>query len=336
MIDLNLYQSPAIITAWVIGLLGVFGNGSLIVIGIKYWHAKVTDCRSRFRNKKISTVKLLVYNLVVVDLMGAFYLLIIAFANTIYNVQILKPQNLSLSDYMGNSSSDGVFINLWIINPMCSIARFFYFLSQTMSILLTLLIAIERYLVLVRSIKLSKSNLIRVKIALVLCWLLCIAKALYPVIRGLIILPLVRHQKRSNSMLCLLADINIQNIRILNIINLSIFYGCYFLTISIYITMLIRLHQVRNLVQYYSVRPEIAIAKTMICITFCNFASMVPITVIIMCRMMALRIIRSPEFIEAGAICIIFIFASSVSNPLIHLKVNSITNRKRHQIIHCR
>ena len=333
--QLNLYQSPAIIIAWIIGLLGVLGNGSLIIHRIMQWRHKVAVRRLSNRRSRKPTVKLLVFNLIIVDLMGACYLIIIAAANSIYNVESHKRQSLLSFSVKSNNSHGSIFINLWVINPMCTVARFLYFLTQTMSILLTLLIAIERFLVLIRSLKLSKADIAAVKIALILCWLFCIAKALYPVIRGLVILPLVKHQTRSNLMLCLLADVVISNIRSFNTLNLSIFYGCYFLTISIYVVMLIRFYQILNIVQYHAAKPEIAIAKTMGYITFCNFASMIPITVIIIFRMMNLAITRSPIFNQASSICIIFIFASSISNPLIYLRINSITN-KRHQIIHCK
>ncbi|RDD39017.1 hypothetical protein TrispH2_000889 [Trichoplax sp. H2] len=139
---------------------------------------------------------------------GAVYLTIVAIATTVYNVHPHIGGNHSLLDGDVNCSNS-LFVMLWAINPFCSLARFLYFLSMTTSILLILLIAIERYLVLIRSLRSTTANVSGFKIILVLCWLFCIARALYSTIRALLISHLVKNQTQINLMLCLLADTDI-------------------------------------------------------------------------------------------------------------------------------
>ncbi|RDD47559.1 G-protein coupled receptor GRL101-like protein [Trichoplax sp. H2] len=329
---INLFQHPAIIIAWIIGLCGMIANVTLL---ITIWKRYQATFKKGWFKKELKTVELYIINLVFVDILGATYLLIIAVANTVYDVHDTRGKlpSSNFSNIFTNNSKPVSIVNRWGIHPLCNIARFLYFLSLTMSVLITLLIAIERWLVVLGSLKTSEVNRTRARVILILCWLFCIGKALYPFIRSIVVLDRVKNQTRSNLMLCLLADPDISNVRYFNTINLNIFYISYVLCILIYMLLLIKMHQARKITLYNSKKPQVILAKTMALITVCNLFSNLPITIIIICRMRGLTIVFNPNFTHASAICIVLMFVSTISNPIIYINRNhQTTNRSQRRV----
>lgn len=138
--ETGLYQGniAAINISWIFGLIGVFGN--VYVIYISIW---------RYLSKENAKVKLgrvhnfLITNLAIADLFGSVYLLIIASADRYY-----AEHYTDIYSCFSNNSCENL-TNIWVQTSTCSFSRFLANIATILPALITLIIAFDRYTVIV-------------------------------------------------------------------------------------------------------------------------------------------------------------------------------------------
>ncbi|RDD47554.1 G-protein coupled receptor GRL101-like protein [Trichoplax sp. H2] len=320
----SLYQgnNTARATAWIIGMLGLIGNGCIIIYSRKKNLLKVSNkglsTRSRQATRKSSVIcNYLIFNLAIADLLGDLYLTIIVSADTYYGInypviyQTINPVNET---------------NIWIFHPFCHIGRFFYFTSTILSILITLVIAVDRFVSVIFPISKLKLNLQRCRIIMLICWILASSFGLYPTIRGFINVNLFTKMFWFPINACLYEDTDEQLVTDYINAKYAIFYTCSCLVCLCYIFILIHVKtksKSSSATQSEAIQRHILLI--MIAVTISNIGSLLPSTV-----MFELYRLNTPFTLYDYMLTVgtIITFVNTAVNPIIYMVMSPSLTRK--------
>ena len=168
----SLFQGNDIarIASWLIGILGILGNLFLLIYICKIetitLRSKVNPAATIGKSqvhKSSRITDFLVCNLAIADIIGCIYLTIVAAADAYYgyrypNIYQVVPSPINAT-------------NIWVLNPFCYIARYTFFTSSIASLVITMLIAIDRFIVVLFPYSCARLNLSKCKILMTLVWI---------------------------------------------------------------------------------------------------------------------------------------------------------------------
>ncbi|RDD47553.1 G-protein coupled receptor GRL101-like protein [Trichoplax sp. H2] len=190
------------ILAWTFGIMGILGNLTILwhqhkckLLKIRAHNSSNTHQQHATRKTSLVT-RYLICNLAIADLLGSIYLIIIASADVYYGYHY---PNVFRNPNRGNVT------NPWLLSPFCHLSRFIFFLSSIMSIALTFVIAVDRFIAVIFPYSKFRFDLYRCRIITTACWFIVICYALIPTIRHLIYR--ITKGFDSNSNLCLYRDV---------------------------------------------------------------------------------------------------------------------------------
>lgn len=139
---------PAIALAWSFSLTGIMSNICVLVtltgtIVKSRTRMKAELFRYRRQNSsKTRIFQILIVNLAIADTFGSLYLLVIATADLYYR---FVDVGVTTNDTGLNLNSTMIYAS-WIRHPFCYMGRSLFILSYCSSILITLVIAVDRYI----------------------------------------------------------------------------------------------------------------------------------------------------------------------------------------------
>ncbi|RDD39016.1 G-protein coupled receptor GRL101-like protein [Trichoplax sp. H2] len=314
------------IIAWSIGIFGVLSNLAILWRNNKYKFVKTfnsnpLDNRRNQPAKKVSTIiNYLICHLATADLLGASYLIIIASADLYYGYH---HPNMFQNPSPGNST------NLWLLSPFCHLSRFLIFCTSIVSILITFVIAIDRFITVIFLRYRLRLNIFRCQMIILACWLFSIGYALIPTIRNIIVMhPVSKYRFDMVSNLCLYLDV-VPYYSAAYILSRQIIYftligliAMMYLLIIIYIKA-----RGRNLGSRKN-RVEKRIFLIMIIITISNICSLLPSFLVFTLARDESSLVAIQSFQRTFTIFIVAVFANTAINPIVYFALTtSIKNR---------
>ena len=313
------------ILAWIIGILGVLANLGILLNYLKNKYAKpsfdITFIKSRNASSSKSRIiaGFLIRQLALADLLGALYLIIIASADSYYGYRY--PQLYQVPNPINQT-------NIWLQNPLCHIARFCFYISSVLSIVITLVIACDRFVVVVFPHSRARLNLFKCRIIILLCWVLCSAYALLPTVRGIIGLPKLSTKFILRLNMCLYMDEIKSILRTFFTARLVIYYCSCCIIALLYFIIIIYVRYKRRRIATRMNQIEHRIIVTMMLITLVNAFSLLPSTILFKLPL-AIRSLKDMEYIIT--IAMIITFCNAVINPFIYLYLSS-SKRKPYKL----
>lgn len=316
-------NSPARLTAWIIGLIGLLGNSAVIIYTQKTKYFKTRADRSTLRSKKKGTkasavCNFLILNLAIADLIGDLYLTIIVSADTYYGHRY--PRIYQTTNPINQT-------NIWIFHPLCHVARFCYFTSTILSILITLVIAVDRFTTIIFPFSKMKLNQIKCRIVILLCWIFASSFGLYPFIRGIINVHAFAKTFIFPVNTCLYEDVN--GSYVLRFINAkyTIFYICCCLIFLCYISVLIYIKKKsKSAVATQTDAIQHHILLVMIAITISNVASILPSTITY--ELFRMNTPFTPLFDYMLGIGTMITFSNTACNPIIYMLMSPTISKR--------
>ena len=185
MSSYSLFQGNELARAasWFIGILGILGNIFILIyinkVKFVILPSKVNPSvptNKAYTQKSSKVTDFLICNLAIADLLGCTYLIIIAAADVYYGYQYPSIYQVPLPRNQ---------INIWALNPFCFIAKYAYYTSSVASITITLLIAVDRFIVVLFPYSSFRLNLIKCKILITIVWFLLCCYGAIPIVIGL-------------------------------------------------------------------------------------------------------------------------------------------------------
>ncbi|EDV21344.1 uncharacterized protein TRIADDRAFT_60281 [Trichoplax adhaerens] len=329
--------------AWCLSCIGILSNLYVILQRAKlrkisvrvgpYTTQAPASNTHQPRTVKKTTIKLnrvsifLIKNLAVADLCGSLYLLLVVASDAYYATN--KPKLYS----MGNNRMPNR-TNLWLISPACSVARMLLAVSITMSHIITLFIAIDRYITFVFINSRYKIDLNRSKIIVVLCWLIGISISLIITIRSRFFIDYDGSDSYNIFVnLCYVGSFHDILLKSMVFITIAIMCLSYLIMIALYLAIAHHIRKTRM-----AVRPvesgssgEKRILLLVVLITMTSFIAFLPFTVIV------ILIQDSNMRIHHGIIpiCFFLVFANAAFNPIIYSLLSSRLFRRFYRKLGC-
>lgn len=330
--------------AWCLACIGILSNLYVIFqraklrkisvrMGPNYSNTAQSTTTTTSRPTKTVTIKLnrvsvfLIKNLAVADVCGSLYLLLMVASDAYYATGPGKPH---VHGYLPRVNQT----NLWLSSPTCSIARMLLSLSITMSHIITLFIAIDRYITIVYINSRYKIDLNRSKIIMALCWLIGLSISLIITVQSRL------HYDRKEIVdddifikLCYVD--NFQDTLLNAMVTATIVIMClsYLIMIALYLAIAHHIRKTRM-----AVRPietgssgEKRILLLVVLITFTSFVAFLPFTIIII-------LLQNPRIQihhDVIPICFFLVFANAAFNPIIYSLLSSRLFRRFYKKLCC-
>ncbi|RDD39021.1 G-protein coupled receptor GRL101-like protein [Trichoplax sp. H2] len=311
-------NEPSRILGWIIGIVGLLANSSLLLYHFKrkLFKSSKTNHHKIITSKSRSITKFLIRQLALADLLGSLYVIIISSADSYYGYrypeiyQIPNPSNQT---------------NIWTLNPLCHIARFCFSTSSVLSIAITLVIAYDRLVAVIFPHSKARLNLFKSRIVISVCWLICCAFGLIPTIRGIISAPYFAQSFNWRLNICMYTDIVKIILTIFFRTRAAIYFGCCSSIALIYVVIIVYVRNKRRRIASGMNQIERRIFIVMMIITAVNVCSLLPSTII---YGMPYNIRQLPHVVYATSITIMFTFSNAAINPFIYIFLSS--SRKRY------
>lgn len=329
--------------AWLAGLVGVTSN---LYVFIKCFH-KIKKFPITASSKSVPDPKtsisarrhifyILVMNMAIGDILGSFYLLILVTADIRYRYIQLSSTKMNSTLHSINSSIAIELFTLWLHDPICSFARFIHFLSINHSIIMTGLIATDRFL---RVKYTSVANLrITTKMLLIISlfpWIISLPSAAIGMIlvnATTIQIDTINSYRYHN--LCSYDDIKMKLLKIYLLVSILLGTLVYIAVFTMYIVLVSQIEGIRYRQLFTSARIkdrklEDLILITVIMITVTNFITWFPAFVVGIITILDYNFVNKINTFSIVSSIFVDVFQSnSAINPLI-LIYNTRQRRKK-------
>ncbi|RDD41383.1 G-protein coupled receptor GRL101-like protein [Trichoplax sp. H2] len=310
----------AIIFCWIFGVIALLANPYVIFVCTKIFKRK--------RKKKSGTVHtFLIGNLAINDFLGGLYLLILAIADLNSRIQLdINLYNLSCIAPSANCTNR--LRNKWILNVGCSIARGLACFSLQLSGLLMLLLAIDRFIAIVRPYGSCYMTIRKANIIVFLFWLYSILIAIVIIARS----EMYRYPYSFDSFinLCYYSDFFDTIIIIVTSISLTTIILTYLLSVIFYTLIVVSIKRSRRfcspdsgntVTNRIKAEKRIGLMTGLLAIT--NFISWFPCSIFTIFKLTEAQFVENQFGDKIGIICFLLLFINSSVNPIMFIVFTS-------------
>lgn len=307
------------VVSWILGTSGFIANVSVIMWMIYSMYNPL----KRFHRKNIRNISnnpslLIIFNLAVADLLGALYLIILAVSDKIH-----RASN-------GTPNENGTYENTWIVSPTCFAGRILSQIWLLMSIFITVLITVSRFIPVVYPYSTSEITVKKARIALISFWIISIAIAICGATESLTLAYTKLNHYSILGHLCQLESPDTPLLRAIVYGELVFGVVAYFGTIILYIIIACKLRKSRAITTSITSRRNSAESKVHLIIAWIvltNVISWIPITTMTILEGFIDHFISEQYYISP--LLVLLLFLNNVINPVVYLIIGTYAILKR-------
>lgn len=302
-------------SAWILGFVGFMANINVLYQRYKARLRNFNLHNQRQQRSQYSVMKsrkvinYLTCHLAIADIFGAIYLIIIASADLYYGYnypaiyQNLNPMNQT---------------NIWSINPLCKIGCLRVFTAPIVSIFITSIIALDRFVAVIMPNSNARLNIRKCRIIFCICWCLSLSFGLFPAIRSIISIPQFKSSFEFPDNICLYRDSNRKLVIPFIIFRQVMIYMCCMIITILYIIIISYIKYKNSGIGSQLNQIERRILLIMCLITFTNMFSLTPSTITLVLGS-ELKLLSETVYVHYTVASIIFNFSNIIVNPFIYM-----------------
>ena len=320
---------------WSLAIIGLPCNG-IVIFRLLYLNFAHSRLKNLPRIKQILSFAhrrytinhnpsiFLLFNLAVCDFIGSLYLLILAGSDIYYTAYYRHKYGL----YPNYSDIE----NEWIITPTCTTERIFSQIALLMSILMTFIVAIDRFILVVYPHSRRKINMKSARIITAICWIFSLAIA---ILAGLESAQSVAKHPRTRfniiGQLCLPDPSRSFIVQIITYF--EIFLGCslYIASMILYIVICRKLSQSKTLFRSTSSGMiEKRVSIILASVVFTNIFTYLPVTLFSILG----QVLPSydPDEGQLYASVVALLYLNTAVNPILFLMLSLKTGRNTSKV----
>ncbi|RDD47648.1 G-protein coupled receptor GRL101-like protein [Trichoplax sp. H2] len=316
------------IVTWMFGIIAIPSN-LIIILWIAYNYCQNGLLHRYFRHRNSFNLNpsfaFLLFNLAVSDLLGGSYLLILAISDATYTIS----QNFSNISYLRIHPS----VDTWIISPTCSVERFLAQTSLIISILITFVITLDRYLAVFYSASTRyRISVFQAQVTLAVFWTIGIILAILGAVDSYSISLKKPGHYSILGHLCQLEGSSTFIINALTYLDMTVGIGVNIVIAILYIAILIRLKRHRQSIQQRKspIERHIQVITAWIIIT--SVVTWIPVIVWVIIQ----RAMTPVEFDDREnfllPILVIMLYSNTALNPLIPVIIKILVTSRLHNL----
>ncbi|RDD36751.1 G-protein coupled receptor GRL101-like protein [Trichoplax sp. H2] len=305
-------NDAATILAWTFGLFGIVANIYVIFLTVRRYMLYHKTGKSGI------IYTFLIANLAVADLCGSFYCVIIAGADYFYGRYHSDLYICELNKTCNNLT------NIWLLNSMCSVARFVSIIAIYVPTFITLIIAIDRYRAIVYPYNSKRLTMAQIRRTTSISWLIVIIFAIIAIVKSWELQKLNEFDDFTN--MCQYGNTTNQFFQIIAILTFVIIISCYLSTTVLYAKIITYMRQNRkNLAAIdkscfkskVNAEKHVTIVTSIIILT--NMISWLPGLIIMIASYVDSPFTHTPIDQYLSLVGFLCLFINSALNPILYL-----------------
>ncbi|RDD47646.1 G-protein coupled receptor GRL101-like protein [Trichoplax sp. H2] len=318
---------------WSLAIISMPCNLIVIIrlLYFNYRYSKTTSKKSAFslRHHRFAISRnpsiFLLFNLTLSDLVSSLYLLILAFSDVYYTDYYRNKYGL-YPDY-SNITND------WVLSSTCTFERILSQIALLISILMTFVVAVDRFILVVYPHSRRKITVKGARIISLVCWLFALVIAIVAIAYSLeSVASRPRTRRDILAQLCL-TDSS-RSFVVFVITFFELFLGCsmYVTAMILYIIICVKLKQSKQFRSDSSNRIEKRISIILASVVFTNVFTYLPITLISILG----RYIPGFNSGQLFPTLVILLYLNAAVNPILLLTMSAgaVSNGNGNKIIH--
>ena len=311
------------VTSWIFGIIAI-GFNLMIIMRMIYYNERCRLFQWNTRHHGLNlnpSFSLLLFNLALSDFIGGCYLVILGISDATFII----PQNITNISYLKNFQS----VDIWITSPTCMVLRLLAQTSLLTSILMTLMITIERYLaVFYVNVSRYRISIFRTKVIIAIFWLIGIIFAIAGAVDSYFVASTKLYHYSILGHLCQLEGSSTFIVTVLTYLDMAVGIAVNVAIAILYIAIAVRLKKQRQILQgrKLSVERNVQVITAWIIIT--NVITWIPVTLWVIIQRAATPIELNDRDNAILPILVIMLYCNCALNPVIYITMATPINAR--------